>query len=180
MFEDILTDHNPHWIGELRENILPRSVLPLVLDWMKTPMIVSLVGVRRCGKSTLLYAVINHLILKEHVTPENILYLNLEEMRFTAYRNDPLYLETLLEDYRKLKNPSGLIYCFFDEIQYFEQWPIFVKSHFERKKNEIFSYGLQFHAPLFRPPYPSFRKNPIPRNLPTSLQGIHPSTRHFL
>lgn len=51
------------------------------------------------------------------------------------------YLEKLFEDYLKVANPQGLIYCFLDEIQFFDRWPIFIKAHFEQKNVKFIITG---------------------------------------
>ncbi len=90
-------------------------------------------GVRRGGKSTLLKQLINHLIRNENINPRNILFLNLETPYFSHYRDDPINLEKIYDDYQKLTSPEGKIYFFLDEVQYFNEWQVFVKAHYEQK-----------------------------------------------
>ncbi|WP_424430498.1 AAA family ATPase [Poseidonibacter sp.] len=37
----------------------------------------------------------------------------------------------IFQEYLKLMNPKGKIYCIFDEIQYFENWQVYIKSKYE-------------------------------------------------
>ena len=78
MFENVLVEQNPHWQGKLYENGIKRSCFNKLLKFMDTHMIVSIMGVRRAGKSTLIKQLINHLLKKEKIPPNNILFLNLE------------------------------------------------------------------------------------------------------
>jgi len=75
------------------------------------------IGVRRCGKSTLLYQIIDDLEKKD-VSRENILYMNFFDDRLTELKHGNLSL--IMEAYYSLypeKKGVEEIYCFFDEIQ---------------------------------------------------------------
>lgn len=84
------------------------------------------VGVRRCGKSTMLYQIIAALEAKG-VKRENILYLNLFDDRLNEvrHRNLPLTLEAYYSLYPEKKGTEKF-FCFFDEIQEAENWEPFV------------------------------------------------------
>ncbi len=134
MFEDLLVEQNPHWSGEFYPEGLTRDCFSKLLSYLPLNLVVSITGVRRGGKSTLVKQLINHLIGEEKVHPKNILFVNLEHPYFIQYAHDVNYLQKLYEDYLKLARPKGKIYCFLDEIQFFADWPIFIKSHYEQKK----------------------------------------------
>jgi predicted AAA+ superfamily ATPase len=133
MFEETIVDQNKHWSGLFFPDGVPRSALAKLREYLKLPHILSLVGVRRCGKSTLAHQVINRLIREDQITPRNILFLNLEMPKFSGIRHDPVALERIYEDYLKLATPRGLVYCFLDEVQFFPDWQVFVKSRYERQ-----------------------------------------------
>lgn len=134
MFENVLIEQNPHWQGELYEGGIKRSCFDKLLEFMNTQMIVSIMGVRRAGKSTLMKQLINHLLTKEQVDAQSILFLNLEHPYFSQYATDVRYLEKIFESYLKIASPKGKIYCLLDEVQFFQNWQVFVKAHFESKK----------------------------------------------
>ncbi len=78
MFEALLVDQNPHW----QNNALytagkPRSIFPKLIEYLGVPHVISLIGVRRCGKSTLLKQLINYLLTALKVPTQNILFINL-------------------------------------------------------------------------------------------------------
>jgi predicted AAA+ superfamily ATPase len=133
MFETVLVEQNPHWTGALYEQGIHRECFTRVLSYLKVPQVISVTGVRRGGKSTLLKQTINYLIEEEKVPPTHILFANLEHPYFSQYSDQVKYLEILFEDFLKIANPQGKIYCFLDEVQFFEKWPVFVKSHYEQK-----------------------------------------------
>lgn len=131
MFEKILLQQNPHWDGVLYEPGIRRSSFATLLEFMSTRMIVALMGVRRAGKSTCLKQLINHLITQENVDPRSILFLNVEHPYFVQYAHDIVNLEKIFDDYIRMCAPKGKIYCFLDEVQFFQKWEVFVKAHFE-------------------------------------------------
>lgn len=133
MFESVIVDQNPHWDGTRYEAGVIRDVLHDVKKKFDLPHILSVVGVRPCGKSTLIRQIINFLIGERGVRPKNILFLNLEHPGFSRYKDDVGNLERIFEDYLKLASPEGMVYCFLDEVHYFNEWQVFVKAHYEQK-----------------------------------------------
>ena len=140
MFEHVLAEQNPHWEGTLYPEAIKRQCFKEILDYLQVPHVISIVGVRRAGKSTLLKQTINYLI-HEGVPPTNLLFVNLEHPYFSQYAGDVLYLEKIFEDYLKIADPRGTIYCLLDEVQFFNKWPIFVKSHYEQKNVKFIITG---------------------------------------
>jgi predicted AAA+ superfamily ATPase len=132
MFENVLAEQNPHWDGLKYGQVIERESLNKLISYLKVPQVIAVTGVRRAGKSTLLKQAIDHLV-EEGTPPSNILFTNLEHPYFSQYSHDVQYLEKLFEDYLKIANPKGKIYCFLDEIQFFSKWPIFIKAHYEQK-----------------------------------------------
>lgn len=132
MFEDVLVSQNPHWDGLVYPEGVPRQVLDYVKKHLDLTHVISFVGVRRAGKSTLMRQMINYLIRDRGVQPRNILFCNLEMPALNRYRTDVANLDRLYEDYLKLAAPKGRVYVFLDEVQFFSDWQVFVKSRYER------------------------------------------------
>jgi predicted AAA+ superfamily ATPase len=145
MFESVIVDQNPHWGETLYQEGVSRGILDKVKDYLDLPHVIALVGVRRCGKSTLVRQTINHLIRDKGVPPRNILFLNLENPRFSRYRSDVSYLETAYQDYLKLVAPQGPIYCFLDEVHFFSEWQVFVKAKYEQQQIKFVVTGSNSH-----------------------------------
>jgi predicted AAA+ superfamily ATPase len=99
------------------------------------------IGVRRCGKSTLLYQIIDD--LKRHgVTNENILYINFFDDRLMDVKRSNLSLIT--EAYYSIypeKKGTETVYFFFDELQEAESWEPFVDRILRTEKCEVFISG---------------------------------------
>ncbi len=141
MFEKAIVDQNPHWDGELFNPGIPRNVMETLREYLDPRQIIAITGVRRCGKSTLLRQTVNYLVREKNIAPVNILFLNLENPYFTPYRKDIRNLERIFEDYLTLVNPEDKIYIFLDELQYFNDWQVFVKSHYETGKMKFIITG---------------------------------------
>ncbi|MEA3418887.1 MAG: ATP-binding protein [Campylobacterota bacterium] len=129
MLKDILVEQNLHW-ADKQKNYIKREMLDKLISYLPLRQIITITGIRRCGKSTLAKEAINHLI-ESGTDAKNILFVNLEHPYFLEFRNDPSYLGVIYEAYLKLFNPDGKIYVIFDEIQYFDQWQVYIKSKYE-------------------------------------------------
>ena len=98
-------------------------------------------GVRRAGKSTYLFQVIDRLV-SDGVDPRNILYLNLFDDRLHGLGSDNLHL--ILEAYYGLypeKKNRETVYFFFDEIQVVPGWESFVDRLLRSEKSEVWLSG---------------------------------------
>ena len=99
------------------------------------------IGVRRCGKSTLLYQIIDDLKRNE-VTNDNILYINFFDDRLMDVKRSNLSLIT--EAYYSIypeKKGTETVYCFFDEVQEADNWEPFVDRILRTEKCEVFISG---------------------------------------
>lgn len=100
-----------------------------------------IIGVRRCGKSTLLNQMISRLI-SEGVSKDNILYINFFDDRLSQIKTEGL--DKVIEAYfmiypeKKLKEK---IYCFFDEIQVINGWEAFIDRILRTENCEVFLTG---------------------------------------
>lgn len=98
-----------------------------------------LVGIRRAGKSYMLYQHIQHLVANGH-SIEEMLFINFEDERISDISKEDLYL--ILEAYRELFAFQPII--FLDEIQNVEGW-----EHFARRladeKYRVFITGSNAH-----------------------------------
>ena len=98
-----------------------------------------LVGIRRAGKSYMLYQHIQHLVAQGH-SREEILFVNFEDERITDIKKEDLHL--IIEAYRELFSYEPII--FLDEIQNVDGW-----EHFARRladeKYRVFITGSNAH-----------------------------------
>jgi len=109
-----------------------RTTLSHILSELKIPHIKDIIGVRRCGKTVLMYQIISKMI-EQNIKPENILYLNFD---------DPELME--LEETIKTSlhiNPD-ISHVFLDEIQNVKEWERIIRVYYDRKKfKQIFVSG---------------------------------------
>ncbi len=129
MIKNILNEQNRHWFNERKEYV-KREKFQILLKYLPLKQVITITGIRRCGKSTLAKMAINHLV-EEGTNPLNILFLNLEQPYFLEYRKDATFLDKIYEEYLKLTNPIGKVFVIFDEIQFFDNWEVFIKSKYE-------------------------------------------------
>lgn len=135
--KEILKQWNPWWssgsVPEKKRLILRDTILRRIVKLLPEREAVVLSGVRRCGKSTLLYQAIDSL-LKDGVAAGNILYLNLDE---PLPEKTVKVLDEVLNTYLELKNPQGRLYLFFDEIQNIPRWEQWVKKQYDLSAKDI-------------------------------------------
>lgn len=99
------------------------------------------IGVRRSGKSTYMFQVIQRL-LDSGVLRQNILFLNFFDDRLHSLRHDSLSVIT--EAYYSLfpeKKNTETVYCFFDEIQTVNGWESFIDRLMRTEQCEVYLTG---------------------------------------
>ena len=114
----------------------PRDVeLPI-----NTKKIITVVGVRRCGKSTLMELSIERL-LKAGISPRQIAWIGFDDERFDAMQAADF--NSILEAYMEMfpDIPIKDVYFFFDEIQRIKGWELFVLRLFKNYSKHIFISG---------------------------------------
>lgn len=120
----------------LSENfdVKPRNIQPPI----DTKKIISLIGVRRCGKTSIFYHMINQLI--EKIEKTKILFLNFEDERFELNSDE---LDLILQAYMELYPSYKLSECyfFFDEIQNIPNWEKFIRRMYDTISKNIFITG---------------------------------------
>lgn len=114
-----LEKQNPWWFKKPYDTGIYRlNYYSQLQKYLNTPEILLLLGARRTGKSTLLYQLISTL----KVSPEAILFINLDEPLFQSKADDPAFLSTLIEEYLLEHNDIQKYYIFIDEVQNYEYW----------------------------------------------------------
>jgi len=136
---ELLTTLNPWWTGLEFETGKPRhSYFSKIQRYLETGEIMVLSGVRRSGKTTLLFQTIKYLIDDLSVPPRNILFVNCDEPEISGLENPLL---KVVDTYRKEIPARGSIYLVFDEIQSIPGWERIIKSLYDRKTYKIIISG---------------------------------------
>lgn len=132
----VLWQYNPWWRtpSAVKDNAKPQRRLAYyeALQMLKHPSIrrfIVLSGVRRVGKTTILYQMIDRL-LDEGVNPRNILYVSFDNPILKL-----VSVETVLSVYESMYPIEGEKYLFFDEIQYTDDWELWMKVIYDSRKD---------------------------------------------
>lgn len=102
--------------------------------------IVTIPGVRRCGKSSRMEIVINDL-LANGIGRERLLWVGFDDERFVKMESDEL--EQIIEAYREMYPDIDMatVYIFFDEIQLVNGWEYFVMRLYKHYTKNIYISG---------------------------------------
>ena len=96
--------------------------LEKLIGFQDTELVKVITGIRRCGKSSLLKLMIQHL-QESGIQPEQIVEMNFESQDFRKMTSDDVY------DFVKARIiPGKRMYLFFDELQRIEAWEDAVNS----------------------------------------------------
>ena len=90
---------------------------------------VILCGARRTGKTTIMYQAI-HNLLENKISPKKILFISFDHPLLKLCD-----IQKVLEVYHSNVSAEDDIYCFFDEIQYAEDWNKWLKILYDTKPN---------------------------------------------
>ncbi len=102
--------------------------------------IVTIPGVRRCGKTSRMEATVNDL-LASGVKREQFLWVSFDDERLVRMTSDDLDL--VIEAYREMFPDMEMasVYMFFDEIQLIEGWEYFVMRLYKHYSKNIYISG---------------------------------------
>lgn len=137
-----LSIFNPWWEQKRVPEALVgkrRRILVDILKYLDVRQILILSGLRRAGKTTLMFQVINEMLSVRKVSPYDILYFSFDE----AER----HITDILGEYEKSVLKLSLseakhVYLFFDEVQKLAGWPEKIKIVYDLYPNaKIFLSG---------------------------------------
>lgn len=119
---DNLLQFNPWWT----KNSIPagligkhkRPLLETIQSYIEKRFIILIYGLRRTGKTTILYQIISNL-LESQIKPVNIFYFSFDDKSAEIDEVINIYEEKVLK--KKIVD-SGKVYIFFDEIQKVDSW----------------------------------------------------------
>lgn len=137
--EYILKTNHWHNLREVKEKYLGRlreEYLDNIFSKLNSRRVLAITGIRRSGKSTLLYQTINQLIDKEKVEPKKILYVKIDDINFEIEDfNDVLKIYEQTTGYNVEEDEC---YIFVDEIQKLKNWQNQFKRYIDHKYKSIF------------------------------------------
>ena len=132
----VLRQYNPWWRNPsaIKEESKPQKRMAYyeALRMIKHKSIrrfAVLSGARRVGKTTIMYQMIDNL-LEEEINPKNIVYISFDNPIVKL-----MNVEKVLSIYESLYPISGTRYLFLDEIQYTENWELWMKVIYDSRKD---------------------------------------------
>ena len=130
-----LNEWNPWWenkefLGELIG--IHRPEYDSLIDSVEIKEIIIITGVRRSGKSTIMYQIISKLLGKG-ISPKQVLFINFDDKKLSKDSLDEIY-----ETYRSNLNPDKKAYIFFDEIHKKEGWESWIRKKYDLKTKDKF------------------------------------------
>lgn len=129
--EEVIAEFHKLGLPEVRKRELP---LPTNVN-----KAVTVVGLRRVGKTYLLYQTIRELLQHTNLKLKNFFYVNFEDNRLEEMSSRDL--SKIVELYRKYNPEAKTMYLFLDEIQNVTGWEKFVRRLLERRDVRIFVTG---------------------------------------
>lgn len=125
----------------IRQNEIPFDVIERDVKLpINRKKIITVPGVRRCGKSTMLEIAINDLV-REGVARQNILWLGFDDERLKNMQSEEL--DEIIVSYMEMfpNIPIKEVHMFFDEIQLVKDWEYFVLRVYKSYCKNIYICG---------------------------------------
>lgn len=135
MMNKRIIEKNPWWLtGKVPEGLLGtqrNEYLDKISRERESRKILAILGIRRCGKSTIIYQAIDRL-LEEGVDPKYIFYLSADDLEEPSRE----HLENGLDFYQvqtMISLKDDKTYVFIDEIQNIKDWQLLLKKFYDLK-----------------------------------------------
>ena len=132
----VLQKYNPWWrdANAINEETKPQKRVAFfeamkILDQPTIRRFPVLSGARRVGKSTIMYQMIESLLIRG-ISPRNILYVSFDNPIIKLVNVDDV-----LSVYETLYPVEGEKFLFFDEIQYTDNWELWMKVIYDSRKD---------------------------------------------
>lgn len=110
---------------------IQRDIFPRLLRYLDDRQAITLVGLRRVGKTTLFFQLIDHL-LTQGIPPKNIVYFSFDEEEYPIDQ----VLQTYEEQFLQCKfRQAGKVFLFLDEIHKIEGWAATIKRYYDLYPN---------------------------------------------
>lgn len=153
-----LIANNVWWNGEgiNSQFLMPkkRDEFGTIVKSLKEDKIVTIVGPRRVGKSSLIYQTINYLLINKKVSKKRILFINGDDPNIVF--NEDYKLSNILKIYfseilkEKVSKVTSKVYIFIDNIHFISNWKNCLKICLERKYNVKFIITSTAFSYLFK------------------------------
>lgn len=127
---EALVEVNKWWKNRFAVDYKPRNIYPQLKKFLATKQILALTGLRRVGKTTLLFKIVQD-ELATGVDPTHIIYFSFDEFR-------DIKLREIINAYAYLMNKDltrGRYLWLFDEVQKLRDWEEQIKRIYDNYAN---------------------------------------------
>lgn len=136
MDERLFYSYNTWRVGPFRlpEGIVERDIHYKAIKFLKEKEILSLLGLRQTGKSTLVFQLIHDLLYKEKIPPERIFYFTFDDLSLRQELSASFEaLLRIVERFlgEELQGQGSLLYIFIDEVQKLPGFIEYIKSLYD-------------------------------------------------
>ncbi len=128
--KEALIDSNVWWKEKFKLEFKDREIYKQIQKFLSLPQIIALTGLRRVGKTTLMFKIVEDAI-KRGFDARNIIYFSFDEFRNAKIRDVIKEYERIFE--KDIKNGKYLLLL--DEIQKLSNWEDQVKRIYDTFKN---------------------------------------------
>ena len=118
-------------------NIARPIYLQKLIDRKQNGMIKVITGMRRCGKSFLLFSIFREHLKQSGVDDDYIIAVDLEDRRNKDFRNP----DTLLDFIDKKMSKDGVYYILIDEVQMAAEFEDVLNSLLKRPNADVYVTG---------------------------------------
>ena len=122
---------------EKRVEIKREKYLKALTNRMHNGMIKVITGIRRCGKSYLIFKLFKHYLKEIHISDDHIIEIALDERKNKHYRNP----DVLLEYVENKITDSALYYLLLDEVQLLDEFEEVLNSLLHISNLDIYVTG---------------------------------------
>lgn len=124
--KEILWEKNPWWKGGFEPALKDREIYGQIMKFMPLPHIISLTGIRRVGKTSLMLKIVAD-YLKKGFEPQRIIYFSFDDFEAVEIR-------AVIDEYEKTASRTikkGSYLLLLDEIQKLKNWENQLKSIYD-------------------------------------------------
>lgn len=137
LLQNIIVSQKEKFIA--KHSLVNRRIIEKEIKKILSKEIVFITGIRRSGKSSILYLIYKYLSINKKVPEKNVLFVNFEDERFINFTLSDF--EILFQSYLEIENPRGKKFFFLDEIQNIKGWERWVARLYEFEDIKIFITG---------------------------------------
>lgn len=130
--KETLIESNKWWKTSFTIDYKGREIYQQISKFVSLPQIIALTGLRRVGKTTLMFKMVQDYI-KSGFDPKNIIYFSFDEFKETDIREILKEYEKIME--KNLENEKHLLLL--DEIQKLENWEEKIKRLYDTYNKNI-------------------------------------------